>query len=236
MNHEAELRGECVLKLELGNEEKSFSSPSLTPNSYPLTPVQFLFDALGIPLSAILLGLLTGLLTWRGTRRAFRDLNLSQGQWANVTGLIGIVLGAAFVWSALVWQSQSTPEVLPPEGWRQARVLYHLSLIVLLLIITATDFKSFYILDWCCWVGVIIAVSGAVLSGHFQIAHVWVDWNAEIPQFAGPGMPAWLEHHPHLHGLAWSSAGAACGFLSTAIVRWIAAILLRMPALGFGDV
>lgn len=195
-----------------------------------------MFNTLGIPLSAILLGFLTGLLTWWGTRRAFHDLNLPIGFWSVAFGGLGTVLGILFVWMSLVGQSQSTPEVIPSEGWRQARVIYHLSLITLLLVITATDFKSYYILDWCCWLGVIIALSGAVISGQFQIAHVWVDWNAEIPQLRGPYLPEWMQHHPHLHGLAWSLAGGVCGFVITAIIRWIAALVLQMPALGFGDV
>ncbi|SFI68063.1 prepilin peptidase [Planctomicrobium piriforme] len=198
--------------------------------------MQFLFEQFGLPVAALLLGALTGVLTYFGTARAFRDLELTPGKWPLAFGGLGVVLGAAFVWTTLDWNWQSTPEVLPPAGFREGRVLFHLSLIVLLLIITATDLKSYLILEWCCWAGAIIALVGAFASGHFQLAHVWVDWNAEIPQLRGPDLPEWLKHHPHLHGLAWSAAGAVCGFVATAVVRWLAAFVLRTAALGEGDV
>lgn len=198
--------------------------------------MQTLIQQLGLPLVTLLLGLLTGVLTWFGTRRAFRDLQLPTGFWPVGAGLAGVLLGSLFVWCSLALNTQSTPEVIPSDGWREWRVLYHLSLIILLLIITATDFKSYYILDWCCWVGVIIAIIGAVVSANFQLAHVWVDWNAEIPQLKGPDIPQWLGTHPHLHGLAWSLTGAACGFIATEMIRRVAAFVLQSPALGFGDV
>ncbi len=198
--------------------------------------MSFLFDLQAHPAALAVWGLLSAFLTWAGTRRAFRDLDLPQGKTAIWYGLLGGILSAAFLWVSLVWQWTDSPEVIPPEGWRQGRAFMHLSLIILLLIITATDFKSYLILDWCCWLGTIIAVLGAVISGHFQIAHVWVDWNAEIPQLRGPEIPAWLQIHPHLHGLAWSLTGAACGFTLTALLRWLSSVVLRMQALGFGDV
>jgi len=198
----------------------------------PILPI----ESLGTSAISVLLGLATGLATWSGTCRAFGDLQLPFGRWPQVFGVLGTLLGMLFVWMVWDLNSQSTPEVVPSEGWRQLRMVWHLSLIALLLVITATDLKSFYILDWCCWVGFVIAVTGAFLSGHFQLAHVWVDWNAEIPQLRGPDIPAWLAQHPHLHGLTWSATGAACGLSLTWLVRWMAAALLRMPALGFGDV
>jgi len=207
-----------------------FIPASLNPS------VLFLFDSSVLPITAPVLGLLAALLTWLGTRQAFWDLELPPGRWPAFFGLAGLVLGTVFVWAVLEGRVQSTPEVIPPEGARQARVIYHLSLIVLLLIITATDLKSYFILEWCCWLGLAIGLGGAVLSGQFQLAHAWVDWNAEIPQLRGPEIPEWIRLHPHLHGCVWSLAGAGCGYLVTWLTRRVAAFLLQAPALGYGDV
>jgi leader peptidase (prepilin peptidase)/N-methyltransferase len=126
--------------------------------------------------------------------------------------------------------------VIPVEGFRQARVVYHLSLIVLLLLVASTDLRSYYILDWCCLAGIGIALIGAVVSGDFQLAHLWVDWNAEVPQLRGPHIPDWIGRHPYLHGLAWSIAGLLCGAAATWLIRAVSSRLLGMEALGAGDI
>ncbi|WP_437224883.1 prepilin peptidase [Planctomicrobium sp. SH661] len=194
------------------------------------------FFHIPLPWLACILGLLTGVCSGVGTRQAMKDLQLPPGRWPMAFGIVGAMLGACFVWMAMAWNSQSTPEVIPAPGWKEARVLYHLTFIALLTIITATDLRSYFILDWCCKVGVVIAVLGAVISGQFQLAHVWVDWNAEIPQLRGPFIPAWLSAHPHLHGLAWSLAGMCCGIGLTWLIRWIGSWILGMNALGSGDI
>jgi leader peptidase (prepilin peptidase)/N-methyltransferase len=185
---------------------------------------------------APVLGVLTGLATGFGTRKAMRDLELAPGRWPRAFGVIGAILGGLFVWTTLAWGWQSTPDVLPQTFWKEARVVYHLTLISLLLIITATDMRSYLILDWTCKLGIIIALLGAFVSGDFQLAHVWVDWNQEIPQLAGPYLPAWLSAYPHLHGLAWSVSGMICGIVLTWCIRWLGSWILGMNALGSGDV
>lgn len=185
---------------------------------------------------APILGVLTGLATGFGTRKAMRDLEFAPGRWPWAFGGIATILGAAFVWTSLAWGWQSTPDVLPQAFWKEARVVYHLTLISLLLVITATDLRSYLILDWTCKVGIVIALLGAFGSGDFQLAHVWVDWNQEIPQIAGPYRPAWMAAHPHLHGLAWSLAGMFCGIVSTWCIRWLGSWILGMNALGSGDI
>jgi leader peptidase (prepilin peptidase)/N-methyltransferase len=194
------------------------------------------FEQIPPSLLAVALGCLAGLATWLGTVRALRDLGLPLAHWPRWFGLTGALLGGLFVWAALEWQFVSTPEVIPAGSWGYWRVVYHLSLIVLLLIITATDLRCYYILDWCSWLGIGIAVAGAVASGHFQLAHVWVDWNAEIPQLQGPWIPEWLKFHPHLHGLAWSLAGMGMGACGMWLIRWLSSRVLGLNAMGAGDV
>lgn len=194
------------------------------------------FFQLPVPVLMLLLGGITGVLTGWGTRQAMRDLALPPGRWPWAFGLAGIGVAATFVWCVLVLHSQETPEVRPPQFWFDARIPYHLSLIVLLLIVTATDLRSYYIVNWTCTAGIVIGLLGAIVSGQFQIAHVWVDWSEEIPQIQGPFIPAWLESHTHLHGLAWSAAGAICGASLTGLIRIIGSFILGMNALGSGDV
>lgn len=187
-------------------------------------------------LPALVAGLLTGLATFLGTRRALHDCDIPRGRTPYWFGLFGTFLGAFFVWAVCDWGVQSTPEVHPSLFWWQWRIVYHLSLIALLLIVTATDLKSYFVLDWCCWLGIGLAVLGALVSGEFQLVHVWVDWNQEIPQLQGPYLPQWLKLHQHWHGLAWSLAGLACGAIVTWLIRWLSALVLARPALGSGDV
>ncbi|WP_437201323.1 prepilin peptidase [Planctomicrobium sp. SH664] len=182
-----------------------------------------------------LAGLVTALLAAVGVWRSLRDCQLAVGWNPLGYGVLAGLLGGLFVW--LSQQGfQSTPEVVPDPDWKPLRVVFHLSLIVLLVMITATDLKSFSVLVWTCWLGVALGLTGAVLSGDFQLAHVWVDWNQEVPQIRGPAMPAWLASHPHLHGLAWSSAGIVVGTLLMWLTRWISSAILGLTTLGSGDV
>lgn len=196
----------------------------------------FLFSQLPLPLVVLLLAVLSALLTGIGTRRAMLDLDLPPGRWPVTFAVVAAVISGLFLWGVLSWQSQSTPEVIPANGWREGRVLYHLSLMILLLIVTATDLRSYLILVWCCRIGIGLALLGAVISGQFQLAHVWVDWNAEIPQLRGPEIPAWLAIHPHWHGLAWSLSGMFCGVILTWLIRWLGSWVLGRNALGSGDI
>ncbi len=183
-----------------------------------------------------ILSVVTGCLTALGTRRSLKDCELHVGMSPWFYGLAGTLLNAAFVLMVFNLACQSTPEVIPTETGFRLRLLSHLTLLTLLLMVTATDLKDFAILEWNCWLGILIALTGAVLTGDIQLAHVWVDWNAEIPQLQGPYIPAWLAVHPHLHGLSWSIAGIATGVGLTWLVRWVSSKILNMNTLGTGDI
>ncbi|MCA8998650.1 MAG: prepilin peptidase, partial [Planctomycetaceae bacterium] len=141
-----------------------------------------------------------------------------------------------FAFCVLQWGTLSTPEVVPQPWIRPWQVAWHLSLMSLLLMITATDLKGYFIVEWNCWLGLGIGLLGATVSGDFQLAHVWIDWNAEIPQIQGPDYPDWIAKYRHLHGFVWSMTGALAGGVLTAFVRWLAGFVLGKPALGSGDV
>lgn len=194
------------------------------------------FEQLSPAVLAALFGSIVGLATMWLVRHDLPACGVSAGRWPAGFGVLGATLGGALTWSMLVLHCQQTPEVVPTEFWRAWRVPYHLCLLTLLLSITATDLKTYYILDRTSLVGLAIGLGLATLSGDLQLAHVWVDWNQEIPQLRGPYLPDWLGQHPHLHGLAWSSAGAACGAAITGLVREVSARILAIPALGAGDV
>ncbi|MGE0375890.1 MAG: prepilin peptidase, partial [Planctomycetaceae bacterium] len=196
----------------------------------------------GLPLTvaACGLGVLAAGATRGLTQRAFRDIGEPlghSGRWAAlaagllVAGLTGAMLGAGAGAGC-----QQTPDVVPTPFWRDGRAVYHAVLIVLLVTATATDLKAFYITDSVTLPGMLLGAAGATIAGDLQIAHVWVDWNQEIPQLTGPFRPDWLSIHPHLHGLAWSLTGLGVGAGLTWGVRAVSGWLLGQEALGLGDV
>ena len=75
----------------------------------------------------------------------------------------------------------------------------------------------------------------ATCLGNMQLMPVWVDWNRWHP-IEGPYIPEWIKLHPHWHGLAFSLAGLATGAGITWLARLTSQWVLRMEALGFGDV
>ena len=163
------------------------------------------------------------------------DPQPSRAKFVWLTALAGFAIGFGFV-LAMLAGCQRIPEVRPGSFWEIGRIPFQLSLISLLLAITATDLKTYFIPDILTWPGMIFAVVLATISGELQMSHVWVDWNQEIPQLTGPYLPEWMSQHPHLHGFAWSMAGLTTGFTVTALVRWLTSLMLGMNALGSGDV
>jgi leader peptidase (prepilin peptidase) / N-methyltransferase len=171
-------------------------------------------------------------LTVRSLRVCEAPSKIAAALWAIAGGVcVGVFVHQAFVNDVL-----SVPEVRPSHIWFRLRIVFYAALIVLLTAITATDWRTCFIPLFVPIAGMIAAPVLAFLSGDVQIAHVWVDWNAEVPQLAGPHLPAWLGQHPHLHGLAWSLAGAAAGTAMAWVVRRVSGWVLGMPALGEGDV
>ncbi|HVJ67354.1 MAG TPA: prepilin peptidase [Caulifigura sp.] len=152
--------------------------------------------------------------------------------WAVACGLCA----ALFAHAAMTHGALFIPEVRPSPLWERLRIVFQCGLIVLLTAITATDWRTCFIPLFVPIAGLVTAPILAFLAGDLQIAHVWVDWNAEIPQLAGPYLPGWLSTHPHLHGLAWSLAGALVGTALAWVVRRVSSWALGMPAFGEGDV
>jgi leader peptidase (prepilin peptidase)/N-methyltransferase len=184
----------------------------------------------------LLSSVMFGLITLIGTRKSLRDCKLEVGYWPLMFGVAGVLLSAAFVVSVLGSESQHTPVVLPSEVGRNYRVLYHLILISLLLMITATDVKNYDVLEWTCWLGMLIGIGGAFASGEFQLVHIWVNWNQEQPQLTGAYIPKWLDDHRHLHGLAWSTVGLVTGVVTAWLTQKVSSFVLRIPTLGTGDI
>ncbi len=186
--------------------------------------------------SAVVTGLLAAAASWGLTRRAFREIEEPLGNAGWAAAISAGLLAAALVGAMLGLGCQATPDVVPTPFWRDARALYHAALIALLVAATATDLKAYYITDSVTLPGMLLGGVAATLAGDLQVVHVWVDWNQEIPQLAGPYRPEWLSLHPHLHGLAWSMAGLLVGGGLTWTVRAVSGWLLGQEALGFGDV
>jgi leader peptidase (prepilin peptidase)/N-methyltransferase len=146
------------------------------------------------------------------------------------------LLFAGFVIAYLRYHCQDLAEVRPDEFWLYGRIVYQLILISLLVAATATDLRDFVIPDQITLPGTLVGIAGATFSGQLQMVHLWVDWNQEIPGIAGPYIPEWLDPHQHLHGFAWSVAGALCGAGLTWLVRFCSSRILGREALGLGDV
>ncbi|MCA9055247.1 MAG: prepilin peptidase, partial [Planctomycetaceae bacterium] len=189
-----------------------------------------------LPAYAGALGLLTALVTGWLTARALRDCDVPSTSAAAVWGLIAGLVTVALTFALLEFKVQETPDVRPSELWWRLRPMYYAILVSLLTVATATDLKTYYILDWTTVSGMVLGVAAATLAGDLQLCHVWVDWNAEVPQLRGPEIPAWLGEHPHWHGLAWSVCGLLTGAGVTWAARFVSSLVLGQQALGFGDV
>lgn len=120
--------------------------------------------------------------------------------------------------------------------WLQYRILYHLTLVALLIAATSIDLDYYIIPDEITVPGMIIGVVGATWGSNMQLIPVWIDWNDLMWQSQGAYIPEWIKQHGHLHGLAWSLAGLVTGAAITWIVRATGRLLLGVEAMGFGDV
>ncbi len=158
------------------------------------------------------------------------------GRWPVTMAIVGAILGVGLAYAMHAMHCQEVPEVRPSTFTQNLRIPFHLVCLGFLLVITATDLATLYIPDYVVFTGLAIAVTAACLVGDLQMEHVWVDWNAEIPQIRGPSTPAWLETYPHLHGLAWSLSGAVVGAGLTWLVKEVAQRVLGKPSMGAGDV
>jgi len=133
-------------------------------------------------------------------------------------------------------KAQIIPEVQPSEFGRFCQIVFHLSLITLLLGVTITDLWDYAIMDQMILVGIILGLGGQFVSGELQIQHLWIDWNAEQVGIKGPDVPDWIDHHRHWHGLLVGLAGLITGAGITWGVRSISSKLLGAETMGFGDV
>ncbi|MFO0917283.1 MAG: A24 family peptidase [Planctomycetaceae bacterium] len=154
--------------------------------------------------------------------------------------LIGLTLVYAALTVALSVSAelgmQSTPEVQPTTWGFFLRRCSHQLLIGFILVAMAVDWDGYVIPDQITLPGTLLGVAGAVAVGQLQLIHLWVDWSYALPQIRGPWIPAWIDAHRHLHGLAWSLAGLIAGAGLTAIVRSVSSRLMGLETLGTGDI
>ncbi len=189
-----------------------------------------------LPFAACVIGLLSACAAWGLTRQAFQVIEQPLNGWGRFSAAVAALLTAGLTFSLLWFGCQDTPDVIPQPMWRDGRAVYQSLLLVLLVTATATDLRSYYITDSVTLTGMILGMLLASLAGDLQVIHVWIDWNQEIPQLAGPYRPAWMAEYPHLHGFVWSATGLLIGGGLTWIVRIVSGVLLGQEALGFGDV
>lgn len=150
--------------------------------------------------------------------------------------LAGMLIFAAYAVSVFTADSLRITEVRPDPFSIWVRVFGHLILLSLLLAATSTDLRDYIIPDQITFPGTLAGILLATASGDTQIMHLWVDWNHPLAHIGGPEIPEWIGAHRHLHGLAWSAAGAVAGGGITLLVQRLATVILGQPAMGTGDV
>ena len=153
-------------------------------------------------------------------------------------GWWGIVAANAILYTVLVLAVTHGRCQWITEGgsinWGHWRMLYHDTLIALLLTATAIDLDQYLIPDEITIPGTLFGL-GVACVGNMQLMQVWVDWNKWHP-LEGPFIPHWIKTSPHWHGLAFSLCGIVAGAGITWGARAISQWVLRVEALGFGDV
>ncbi|MCA9050518.1 MAG: prepilin peptidase [Planctomycetaceae bacterium] len=159
-------------------------------------------------------------------------------RWHLASAVCLSALFAGFAWLLLgPLHCQDVTEVRP-ESLIRSRLPFHLLLLFLLWTATLTDLLDYVIPDEVTWGGAGLALLLATWSGDLQMMHLWVNWDLAMEGIHGPWSEqwlAWMNTHPHLHGLAWSLAGLTTGGLLTWLLRWVSQRLLGRPALGLGD-
>lgn len=193
------------------------------------------------------LGLLAGLfVAWWSARLIRRESDGSRR--LPVRGGLALVTAATVLFPALAvavavpnWPGSVRPlhvQWLTEGGsvdFAQYRIPFQFCLMCLLLVATAVDVDQYLIPDEITVTGTLVGVVWAVAIGNMHLVPVWVDWN-EAHLLWGPYIPQWIKVHSHLHGLAFSLAGLATGAGLTWLARVISQTVLRIEALGFGDV
>jgi leader peptidase (prepilin peptidase)/N-methyltransferase len=156
--------------------------------------------------------------------------------WLRCTPVVLAIAFPAFTWLLLEAGCQQVAEVQPSRPLWMNRLPFQLLLLTLLTAATLTDLIDYVIPDQIVLPGAAAALLWATLSGELQIIHVYVDWSDELVALQGPYLPEWMKHSQHWHGLAWSLAGMLTGAGLLFLARATAHRVLRMPAIGLGDV
>lgn len=165
------------------------------------------------------------------------DWNKSRAWKTRIAASLGTAsLFGFYLWCICGWQTQYLPEVQPSEFGRFCQIVFHLSLIAILVGLTITDLWDYAVMDQMILVGLVIGLGGQFVSGEVQIQHIWIDWNAEQVGIKGPDFPAWIDNYRHFHGLVVGIVGLLVGAGITWLVRAISTRLLGQETMGSGDV
>ncbi|MCA9052268.1 MAG: prepilin peptidase [Planctomycetaceae bacterium] len=169
--------------------------------------------------------------------------------WMEVPSGIRAPLEQSCLFSLLGPQTHPGLGWLSPELWVHLRLLYHLLLIEALLAASLIDLRLMIIPDTVTLPTMAVGVVAAAIFGRLGIIPVWFqeprlarDFSYVGPDWLqwmvseGPAVPAWIEAHPYLHGVAVSIAGLIVGGGSTWVIRAVGTWGLKREAMGDGDV
>lgn len=132
--------------------------------------------------------------------------------------------------------------------WLHLRFLLHAVLVCGLIVATVIDFELCIIPDGCTVPAMIFSVLFATVVGQTYLVPLWYQdptaadaLRRVLPEFLQPLVFTWdasafASAHPHWHGLLVSLAGLIIGAAVTWSIRAIGFLVLRMEALGDGDV
>ena len=152
---------------------------------------------------------------------------------------LAIAIGVALATTALlVWQVDRAAvlcTLVMDDAAAETRLLAMATMFGLLAAAIATDLDSYVIPDSITLPGTLAGLTIAAVTGRSQLVHLWTDWRVAIPRVRGPAVPAWIDSHPHWHGVAFSLSGAAVGLGVMLALRGAASRVMRQEAMGAGD-
>jgi leader peptidase (prepilin peptidase)/N-methyltransferase len=161
------------------------------------------------------------------------------------------VLGSS-VWHQIGPQGDWASKWFSPVAVLHWRYALHTLLILALLVATFIDIDLRIIPDAVTVPGMTAGMLGGLLLGQVHLVPVWyvppgvsmqsMLWQqfptllSLMPWLDYHGVPAWVQAHPHWHGLAVSLAGIVVGGGLVWMVRLVGFWVLKREAMGFGDV
>ena len=169
--------------------------------------------------------------------------------WVEIPDFDEFVVANSGLWTATAPPGPEAVEQLwSPVVWMHLRYLLHVMMLCGLIVATVIDFEFCIIPDGCTVPTIVFAVLFSFATGQCWMVPIWFqDPSAAeairlvLPEGLRPLIFEWdaiafANAHPHWHGLLVSLAGLIMGAAVTWSIRAIGFWILKMEAMGDGDV